>query len=118
MPGAKKILAATAGVAAVTGLAIAARKKRKDGPAGESGGGTVRSGSSSVASGPRVYHVVPAADGWAVEVEGAVRPDSRHGTKREAVDAARDAARGAAPSRLVIHGTDGTVQRRHAYEPG
>ncbi len=111
MPRAKKVLAATAGVAAAAGLVLAVRKKGRD-------GGDEQKAKTGSAPGDtsRVYHVVPAGEGWAVEIEGASRPESRHGTKREAVDAARAAAHVAAPSGLVIHRADGTIQRRHAYD--
>lgn len=113
MPRAKKVLAATAGVAAAAGLALAARRKgRRDD--GESDAGDAR----GEAGGPRTYRVVPAGDDWEVALEGSSRPASRYGTKREAVDAARAAAHAAAPSALVIHRADGTIQRRHAYGAG
>ena len=95
-----KTLLTAAGVAAATaGVAVAATlKARKDG-------------------GPRVYHVLPATEGWAVRLEDAERETSRHPTKKAAVEAARELARNRAPSRLVIHGADGAAQRSHDYEP-
>jgi len=112
MPRAKKVLAATAGVAAAAGLALAVRSKgRSEAEEPDEGAtGDVR------VDGNRAYHVVPFGEGWAVELEGSTRPVSRHGTKREAVDAARAAAHAHAPSGLVIHRADGTIQRRHAYD--
>jgi len=111
MPRAKKVLAATAGVAAAAGLALAVRRK------GRSGGDELPGDAAGV-EGVRAFRVVRSGDGWAVELEGSSRPASRHGTKRDAVDAARAAAHAAAPSGLVIHRADGTIQRRHTYDAG
>lgn len=95
----KKILTAAGIAAATTGLAVVVKKK---------------AGGKAAA----VYRVAPTDDGWEVRGEGAERAASRHGTKKEAVAAGRDLARSKAPSRLVIHGTDGKVQRSHDYDPG
>lgn len=65
---------------------------------------------------PITYHVRPAEDGWTVSPEGASAPASTHSTKRAAVTEARRLAGEHAPSQLVIHRTDGTVQARHSYE--
>lgn len=62
-----------------------------------------------------VYYVVPHAEGWAVEREGASRATSVHGTKAEALSAGRDAAKAAEPSRLVIHRQNGSVQDTFRY---
>ena len=62
-----------------------------------------------------VYRVVPHDEGWAVEKEGASRASSVHGTKSEAVGAARDLAKGSEPSRLVVHRQDGTIQDHFSY---
>lgn len=116
MPRAKRVLAATAGVAAVTGIAVAVRRKGRSGAEEEK---SDAAGSRSPRTpDARVYHVAPVGDAWELRIDGAAGPESRYGTKREALDAAREAANRAAPSRLVIHRSDGTIQRRHAYEPG
>jgi hypothetical protein len=65
---------------------------------------------------PITYHVRPTEDGWTVGPEGADAPASTHSTKRAAVTEARRLAGEHAPSQLVIHRTDGTVQARHSYE--
>ena len=70
---------------------------------------------SPPAASATVYLVVPHADGWAVEKEGASRATSVHGTKAEAVSAGRDLAKTAAPGRLVLHRQDGTVQDTYSY---
>lgn len=100
----KKILASTAGAAAAAGLTVAALKKLR-GKDGAGGPGTL------------VYHVKPDGSdaGWRVAVEGQAQPGSHHETKRAAVERARELAHGHAPSRLVIHRTDGTIQRQHTY---
>lgn len=64
----------------------------------------------------RVYHVVPSAEGWAVKEEGVKAPLALHATKAEAVNAGRSLAREHAPSRLVRHKKDGTVQDSVTYE--
>ena len=94
-----KIIGAAAGVAgAVAGIA-AARKRRNGSDDGEA-----------------TYHVRPRDEGWAVEREGSKRAESRHDTKRAALTAARELAHAQAPSRLVIHRSDDTVQDDHRYE--
>jgi len=59
-------------------------------------------------------HVVPRDGGWAVRGEGNKRDTSRHGTQKEAIDAARDIAinqRG----EVVIHGRDGKIRDKDSY---
>ena len=63
-----------------------------------------------------VYHVVPHDEGWAVKKEGNTRASSVHSTKNEAVESARATAGDQAPSRLVIHKKDGTIQDTVSYE--
>jgi hypothetical protein len=53
--------------------------------------------------------------GWSVMAEGDDKPVSSYPTKRKAVAAARKAAGQAAPSELIIHRSDGTVERSHSY---
>jgi hypothetical protein len=91
----QKIIGAAAGVAAAaTAIGVAAAKRR---------GKTT------------TYHVKPADDGWTLEAEGAKKPESTHTTKRGAVRAGRKLAGDKAPSHLVIHRVDGSVQRQHGY---
>lgn len=93
----KKVMGAAAGAAAAAtavGVAAVKMKNRK----------------------PTVFHVRPDDESWKVEVEGGKRARSVHETKREAVKAARADAASAAPSRLIIHRRDGSVQKEHAYE--
>lgn len=92
-----KIIAGVTAAAATTGLAVLAAKRRSAPEA--------------------IYHVAAEDEGWIVKGEGARQAVSRHPTKKEAVDAARDVAHAGAPSRLVIHRQDGTIQRTHEYRP-
>lgn len=96
--GRKKVIGAAAGAAAAAtavGIAAVKLKNRK----------------------PTILHVRPGDDDWIVATDGAKQASSRHDTKRLAVKAARDLAASKAPSRLVIHRRDGSVQKEHAYEP-
>ncbi|MEZ4416674.1 MAG: DUF2188 domain-containing protein [Gemmatimonadota bacterium] len=54
-----------------------------------------------------------AEGGWILTRDGG--DDQRFGNKRQALRAARDVAASAHPSRLIIHRTDGRVQRTHTY---
>lgn len=65
---------------------------------------------------PTVYHVRPDKEEWVVIKDGARRASSRHENKRKAVKEGRRLAGEKPPSRLVIHRTDDTVQKEHAYE--
>ena len=102
-----KIIASTVGAAAAAGVALAALRRKGDSPSEGSDGATV-------------YHVTPdgSGSGWAIESESSDRPHARYDTKREAVGEARELARKTLPSRLVIHGSDGTIQRHHSYVEG
>lgn len=62
------------------------------------------------------YHVKAVDGSWVVKAERGIGEESRHGTKREAVDAGRELATSKAPSELVIHRMDGTVQDTRRYE--
>jgi poly(hydroxyalkanoate) granule-associated protein len=63
----------------------------------------------------QVLHVVPGEDGWTVTVEGEDDPVSVHDTKKEAVAAGRDVAKDHAPSRLIVHKQDRSVQETFSY---
>jgi len=54
-------------------------------------------------------------DGWRVQADGLDEPLGEFRTKREAVRSARSEAAAAAPSRLVVHRADGSVQRTYRY---
>lgn len=86
--------AGVAAAAAVAGIAAVVRRSN----------GTVQ------------YQVKPASDGWCVVTGQGVGEESRHGTKRDAVSAARELAASKAPSELVIYRLDGSVQDKRRYE--
>lgn len=67
------------------------------------------------AAGKVIFRVASHEDGWKVEREGETTPLSVHSTKEEAVTAAREIARKAEPSEVVVHKLDGTVQSRFGY---
>lgn len=69
-----------------------------------------------VAGTRKVLHVVPAEEGWKVEAEGAAKATSVHGTKDEAVQAAREIAQAERPSQLIVHKKDGTFQNETTYD--
>ena len=62
-----------------------------------------------------VYHVVPHDEGWAVTLEGADKAVSVHETKKEALSAARNAAKTNVPSQLIVHKQDRSVQETYSY---
>lgn len=64
----------------------------------------------------KTYHVVTAEEGWKVELEGTDKALSTHGTKDEAVDAARTVAGKNLPSKVVVHKMDGTIQNNFTYD--
>ncbi len=64
----------------------------------------------------RVFHVAPNDEGWIVTVEGEEDPVSEHGTKKEAVSKARTTAKAQAPSQLVVHKQDRSVQESFSYD--
>jgi poly(hydroxyalkanoate) granule-associated protein len=64
----------------------------------------------------RVLHVVPADDGWTVTIEGEDDPAGTYDTKKEAVSAGRDAAKTHAPSQLIVHKQDRSVQETFSYD--
>jgi hypothetical protein len=58
---------------------------------------------------------MPGDNGWGVEVEGAARPRSIHGTPQaEAAKAGRDIAR-KNKSKLLIHGQNVKIRERNTY---
>jgi len=63
-----------------------------------------------------VLHVVPHEEGWAVTREGAEPALSIHDTKKAAVSAGREEAKAHAPSELVVHKQDRSVQETFSYD--
>ena len=94
-----QLIAGAAGLAAAATAAGAVLYKTKSG----SGNRTV-------------YHVKPDGEGWVVKGDGAERAVSTHDTKKEALTAARELAHGKAPSQLVVHKSDGSVQEKFTYD--
>jgi len=64
----------------------------------------------------RAFHVVPGDDGWVLTLEGGDETISARDTKKEAVSAARKAAKTHAPSQLVVHKQDRSVQDTFSYD--
>jgi hypothetical protein len=92
----KKKMAAAAG-AALAGVAWFAHSRRGNG-----------------ASNGVTLHVLPEEEGWVLKTDGSEEAET-FGTKRKAVAAGRRQAASAAPSSLVIHRRDGSVELSHAY---
>ncbi len=63
-----------------------------------------------------VLHVVPGDDGWTVTIEGEDDAAGTHDTKKEAVSAGRETAKEHAPSQLVVHKQDRSVQETVSYD--
>lgn len=64
------------------------------------------------------YLVVPREEGWAVIKEGNKQASSTHETKKDALAAGREIAGNHAPSTLIIHKQDNSVQETLTYEGG
>jgi hypothetical protein len=62
-------------------------------------------------------HLVPEGERWKVQIDGNSNATSAHDTKDAALAAARDLAHQRAPSQLIIHRQNGSVQTRHSYNP-
>lgn len=65
---------------------------------------------------PRVFHVAPNDEGWVITIEGEDEYAGTHDTKKEAVSAARKTAKEHAPSQLVVHKQDRSVQESFSYD--
>lgn len=59
-------------------------------------------------------HVVPHADGWAVQGEGNGRATSVHDTQADATARAREIAQNN-HSEVLIHGRNGQIRERDSY---
>jgi len=62
-----------------------------------------------------VYHVVPSDSEWAVKKEGSSQASRVAATQEEAIRHAESFARKQAPSRVVIHGENGTITGQHSF---
>lgn len=65
--------------------------------------------------GKKSYHVTPHPEGnWQVKAEKAKRASSKHSTKQEAVQTARERAKKQS-SQVYIHGENGRIQEERTY---
>ena len=64
-----------------------------------------------------VYHVVhdSRADGWRVDKEGSSRAVATADTKAEAVDVARESARGDDLGQVIVYRMDGSIETEYSY---
>lgn len=62
-------------------------------------------------------HLMPEGERWKVQIDGNATATSAHDTKDGALAAARELAHERAPSQLIIHRQNGSVQTRHSYNP-
>ncbi len=62
----------------------------------------------------KIYRVVPYGSQWQVKHDGRVL--STHATKDAAVRAGQAVAKANAPSQLVVHRADGTIEYEYTYE--
>lgn len=64
----------------------------------------------------KAHHVTPQPNGgWKVEAEGATQASSTHQTKEEAVDNAKELAKGQEPGQVIIHRQDETIEEEQTY---
>lgn len=70
-----------------------------------------------MASNRKVYHVVPNADrsGWVVSRENNDSFREEYDTKEEAVQAAKQRARGEEPAQVKVHRADGNMEYESTY---
>jgi hypothetical protein len=63
-----------------------------------------------------VYDVLPKTDGWKISKEGGQKASATAETKKEAVQIARDLAKGSGSlSQVRVHGQDGKIQTEWTY---
>ena len=64
----------------------------------------------------KTYHVTPNTDGgWKVKEENSSWALSKHDTKAEAINRAKEAAKNQELGQVVIHKKDMTIQTEHTY---
>lgn len=63
----------------------------------------------------RIYDVSPSGDRWAVKARGAARAVGVFDTKADAVERAKEVAKKAPDSQVVVRKEDGTIQTEHTY---
>lgn len=65
------------------------------------------------------WHVTPhEEEGWQVKRETADQATSRHDTKKQALEAAKDLARNKPTAHVAVHKRDGTIQQQFTYGEG
>lgn len=64
----------------------------------------------------KVQHVVPENNHWVVRSTGSTRPTSTYKTQAEAIEVAREIAKGH-HSDVVIHSRDGRIKHRVSVSP-
>lgn len=65
-----------------------------------------------------VYHVISRGDRWAVREEGAKRTGVTFKEKSQAVEYAKELARGAAVGKVTVHGRSGKIQEYLYFKHG
>lgn len=64
----------------------------------------------------KTYHVTPGTDGgWKVKEENTSRALSKHDTKADAINRAKEVAKNQDLGQVVIHKKDMTIQTEHTY---
>ncbi|ALM50324.1 hypothetical protein AMR72_16390 [Flavobacterium psychrophilum] len=63
----------------------------------------------------KIYHVLPAEDGWEGRLEDALRASVTGKNKEEVLERTVELAQNRMPSQVIIHKADGTIQTEHTY---
>ena len=64
---------------------------------------------------PQILHVKPDQGRWLITMEGMRQPVAAYGSKEEALKRGIEIAMREAAARLVLHKSDGSVEREHLY---
>lgn len=111
----KTTLKVAAGAAAAAGAAIGV-KAAIDHVTGSEGEATTDETSDAAELADAVhYHLVPDDEGWALRRAGAELALRLFEIKKEALETAREIMNEKAPSVLVVHRADGTIEAQHTY---
>ena len=63
----------------------------------------------------KTYHVTLVRSAWRVKCAGAVRADSMHERKSQAIARARQLATKSVLGQVTVHGRDGRIQAEYTY---
>ena len=63
-----------------------------------------------------VYHVVPRDGRWVARLQGSPTVSATQDSRDEAIDAAERIVRQLGAGRIVVHGSDGAIERVHTFE--